>query len=496
MAISLRDYQAELLSSCRLEMRTNKSVLMQLDTGGGKTAISSEILRGVAKKQKSGAFMCHRIELVKQTMRTFTDFGIPFGVICAGYDPNPYQPIQICMIPTLASRIRRGKAIPKFDLCVWDECHHVAAGGWAAIKAALPDAWHIGVTATPERLDGKGLGDFFTAMVQGPAMSWLMGEGWLSRYRAYAPSIPDAKGMHTEMGDYSRSENEAKMDIPSITGDAVEHYLRLARGKRGIVFCTTVNHSKRVVDEFRAAGVAAYHLDGTTDKDERERVVEAFKRNEIKILSNVDLFAEGFDVPGAEVVIMLRMTQSMGLFRQWVGRVLRPIYADGFDLGTREGRLAAIAASDKPHAIILDHAGNVMRHGLPDQDYAWSLEGSAEKRKKGKKENTVDIKQCPKCFACHMPAPACPYCGHEYVSSKEVLHVDGELVEINEAALAAHRKAQEIAVKKLELKAAKTLPELIELGRKRGYNNPARWAQMRMEERQAWRNKNGRSYAR
>jgi len=447
--VILRSYQTALIDDARVALRQHNAVLMQLPTGGGKTAIATQMMATVAAKQRLGAFICHRQELVDQTVRTFSEFRVPHGIISSGYTPSPMLPIQVCSIDTLRARLLAGRPVPRFDFLMWDEAHHVAAAGWTKVMQYFPRAKHVGLTATPERLDGKGLRAQFQAMVQGPTTAELIAGGYLSPYRAFAPSAPDLGGVHTKMGDFVRGENEAAMDRPSITGDAVGHYLRHARDKRALAFCVSVAHSQHVVAQFRAAGVVAWHLDGKTDRGERRQAVAAFRRGEIKVLSNVDLFGEGFDVPSADASIMLRPTKSLALYLQQCGRVLRP-------------------AEGKAHALLLDHAGNIARHGLPDDDREWSLDGR-QARAKRDDEASVPVRQCPKCYACHRPAPRCPSCGWSYeAKAREVDQVDGDLAEIDVAAQRRERLAEQGR--------ADTIEALIELGRKRGYAKPEAWA--------------------
>jgi DNA repair protein RadD len=446
MAFELRPYQSDLIAKARGELRTNDSVLIQAPTGSGKTALAAFMLGSASSKKKRCWFNCHRSELVDQTAETFEKVGIPYGIIAAGYPLNPYMPVQICSVDTLKGRLGR-YALP--DLIVWDEAHHTAAAGWKRIKDANPQAKHVGLSATPERLDGKGLDELFDAMVVGPKVSWLIEQGYLSKYRAFAPPGPDMTGVRRNMGDFAKGESEGLMNKPTITGDAIAHYQRLARGKSAVAFCVSVKHSQTVAAEFRAAGVVAVHLDGTMSKHDRKQAVQAFRRGEIKVLTNVDLFGEGFDLPQLEASILLRPTQSLSLHLQQIGRCLRP--DDG-----------------KPHAFILDHAGNLARHGLPDDDRDWSLEGR-KKRKASEGESGPPMRQCPKCYAAHRPSPRCPECGHVYVvSAREMETVDADLVEVD---IEAARKRRVI-----ENRSADSLASLIELGESRGYKKPLYWS--------------------
>ena len=445
MTFILRPYQEEIISETRVALRTNDDVLVQLPTGGGKTALGAKMIGSAAEKGHRSFFSVHRRELIDQTMETFDKVGIPYGVIAPGIDPRPLERVQIVSIDALKHRLEKVEA-PKFML--WDEAHHTAAAGWKAVKAAYKGAKHVGLTATPERLDGKGLDSQFTYMVRGPSTAWLIEHGFLCQYRAFAPSTPDLSAVHTSMGDYAKGEASAAMDKPTITGDAIATYQRLARGKSAVVFCVSVEHSQHVASSFREAGVVAWHLDGNTPRGERGEAVRAFRNGEIRVLTNVDLFGEGFDLPSLEVSILLRPTKSLALFLQQVGRALRP-------------------SPGKDHALILDHAGNLLRHGLPDDERDWHLAGRAKKPKKD--GGAAGIRQCPKCFHVHTVAPMCPACGHMYDGSPRVVdQVDGELAEIDVVRARASAKAEQAA--------AQTIEDLVALGKKRGYRKPEEWA--------------------
>lgn len=391
-------------------------------------------------------FMVHRRELVTQSSRTFDKVGIAHGIISAGFSPDPRQLVQIASVQTLARRL---DGVPSPDMIVWDECHHIASESWAQIFSRFPDAIHIGLTATPCRLDGRGLGDWFDEIVEGPTTAWLIENGFLSPYRLYAPSTPDMAGAKSRAGDWATSDVADRMDKPGITGDAIQHYRRLCNGARAIVFAANIEHSQHVASQFQQAGYPAAHLDGKTDRAERDRLLTDFAAGRIRIISNVDLFGEGFDVPSIEAAILLRPTQSTGLYLQQVGRALR----------TSEG---------KERAIILDHAGNALRHGLPDEVREWNLDAKA-KTKRERDDDIPKIKQCESCFAVHAPAPQCPVCGHEYkIEARKIEQREGELVEISPEMIARNRK--------IEQSKAKSLDDLITLATARKYKNPTAWA--------------------
>ena len=456
MSFQLRQYQNDIIDETRAHFKDGRrSVALQLATGGGKTALAAHMLNTSASKGFTSWFIVHRRELVKQTMIAFSDIGVSkFGVVAAGFIQAKSHPIQICSIQTLMHRHTHLKR-PAF--IVWDEFHHLGAKTWAKIYSLYPKAYHIGLSATPRRLDGTGLNKFFDVMVQGPTMNWLIENEYLVPYKIYAPSSINVVGVHTQMGDFKKNELVAVADRPSITGDAIKHYVKHADGKRAVVFCVSIEHSKHVVGQFNLAGIRAEHVDGETPTEERDLAIRRFNHGEIKILSNVDLFGEGFNLPSLEAVIMLRPTQSVGVYLQQCGRSLRP-------------------SPGKSHAIILDHAGNCERHGLPDEEREWSLDGRDVKKCE---QSGVSVKVCPRCFAAqYSGVPACKYCGHIFgVESRQVDQKEGELVEVDQAAL---KKKRLIAQGR-----CKTQEELIEEGRRRNYKFPERWAKFVFQARQA-----------
>jgi superfamily II DNA or RNA helicase len=461
MTFALRQYQEESIAEARDLFRAGaKSVLLQGATGSGKTALSAFSAGTASRRGWRVWFVVHRRELIKQSVRTFSYVGIPHGVIAAGFEADRRPLTQICSVQTVARRLER---LEPPDLIIWDECHHLAAGTWSAIYDTYPDTKHLGLSATPERLDGTGLGRWFEAMVQGPSVAWLIEHGYLSPYRLYAPNPVDLSKVHTKLGDFVKGEVSAIMDRPTITGDAIAHYQRLAAGKRAVAFCCSIEHSQHVVAQAQAAGIRAAHVDGETPSAERDLAIQKFEAGEIEFLSNVDLFGEGVDIPGIEVVISLRPTQSLALCLQQWGRGLRP-------------------AEGKREAIILDHANNSQRHGLPDDDRVWTLAG---RRKKRSTEGIVPVRQCPKCFAM-LPAAVnvCRYCSTPLAGDpREVEERDGELVEVNKDELRRQRSAEQIK-RGREQRLAGSLEGLIELGRARGYKNPERWANYVWEGRQ------------
>lgn len=458
MSFTPHPFQHDAIDQTRAHLRSGaRSVLLQLPTGGGKTVIASVMFEGAMRKQKISWFIVHRRELVQQAALTFMQHGVPVGVVSAGYPMRPDAPVQICAIQSLAKRMSR---LPRPHFIGWDECHHLAARSWMQIHEQQSQAIHVGFTATPHRLDGSGLRPYFEAMVQGPSTAWLIANGFLCPFRYYAPSRVVLDQVATQMGDYHRGQASAAMDKPSITGDAVSHYLEAAPGRRAVVFACKVEHSRHIVESFVAAGVRAVHVDGETPTPERDQAIADFREGRIQVLSNVELFGEGFDLPALEVAILLRPTKSLALFLQQVGRALR-------------------TCPGKQDAVILDHASNVQIHGLPDDEREWSLDA----QKRGRKSPaTPGVRVCPECYgACPPGKPVCPYCGMKFVADAAIPDaVEGSLVELS--------PAQRVAMKRqryAEQAACSTLEELVALANSRGYKSGEAWARYVFEARKA-----------
>lgn len=452
MNLTLRQFQANLITSARKALRVFRRVLIQAPTGAGKTVIATFIAASVNKKGKRLYFICHRQELILQTAKTFAKNGLSVSYIANGYSYNPMCKIQICSIDTLKNRYKK---LPPPDMCVWDECHHMGALGWSKVMDYYDKAFHIGLTATPHRLDGKGLRQWFDDIIIEISVAELIELGYLSDYIMYAPSKPDFSQVHTTMGDYNKTEVAAIMDTPHLTGDIIKHWKEKANGMKTVVFAINVNHSKHIVELFNAAGVKAIHLDGDTPRGERREACLKFAQGEYDVVSNVALFGEGFDLSAQtdidvtiECVISARPTQSLSLWLQMCGRALR---------------------KKDYKAIILDHAGNLDAHGFPCDDRDWSLEGNPKQGKRKNDEADIGIKECPECHASHKPGPVCPNCGFVYkVVNTEILHIDGELEERTRGEIKRDNNFEQVS--------AGTIVDLIALGKKRGYKNPSKWA--------------------
>jgi superfamily II DNA or RNA helicase len=459
--LSLRPDQFTLITQANdLLLNGTPSVLMVAPTGAGKTVMFSWLtafLRGTRVM-----ILCHRDELIQQISDTLTTFGVEHGCIAPGRPNFRERPVQVASVMTLVRRLA-DYAPPQ--LVIIDEAQHAIPNStWGKILRAWPAAYRLGVTATPERLSGEGLRDTFGTILVGPSTRELIETGALSDYKLYAPPTTVTDGVHRRMGDYEKHELAVAMDKPTITGNAVTHYTLLADGKRALVFCVSLDHAQHVAEDFRHAGYTAARIDGQLELHQRRCLVNDFSAGRIQVLTSCDVVSEGFDLPAIEVAILLRPTQSLALHLQQMGRALRPY-------------------PGKPHAIILDHAGNTLRHGLPDDDREWSLDGK-ETRKKAEGEKAVSVRTCGQCFgACRSGTPTCPMCGYEFpIDSRQVEEVAGTLLQVDP--MIARRVAKQ------EQGRANDLQGLIELGRQRRYKNPTYWAQCVLKARLAKRTVN------
>lgn len=461
MSLILRPYQEDQYAQARALIKEGvRNVLIQSPTGSGKTVLVAQMLKTCAERGYSAFFNVHRRELVKQSVLTLNESaGLDCGIVAAGFPGNRHQRVQVCSIQTLG---RRKHLLGKPHLIIWDEAHHCAAASWDALHKEYPDAVHIGLSATPERLDGTGLKKYFHRIVIGPSVRTLIEQGFLSSYRLFAPTPPDLDGVHTVAGDYNKKELAAAMRRSSVTGDVISHYRKYADGKRMVVFAWSIEASLEIAAKFNAAGIKAAHLDGETDNATRDMEMERFQRGENLILCNVDLFSEGVDVPAIEAVALLRPTKSLALYLQQVGRALRP-------------------APGKDYAVVLDHAGNCRRHGLPDDEREWSLEG----RRKEKQRDAAPIKQCPQCYAVMtVSAESCKHCGFVFAAMpRDIAQVEGELSEHEEAMQRAASRDERMR----EQAQAKSYDDLLKIAQLRGYKNPEKWAGYVWKSREAKR---------
>ncbi|MGL6009324.1 MAG: DEAD/DEAH box helicase, partial [Culicoidibacterales bacterium] len=339
----------------------SKSPCLVSPCGSGKSIITAEIAKSATNKQNRVLFLVHRKELCEQISETFTNYGVN---------------MELCDIQMVQTACRRLHSAPEYQLIITDESHHSLANSYKKIYDHHKKTLRINVTATPIRLGGKGLGETCDKLIETITVDELIEKQALVDFEYYAPRVFNPKNLKLSKGDFDAKEISEAFEKKAIFGDVVKEYRELANNKQAIVYTHSIEASKKIVMEFNNNSICAAHVDGTTPKKERAEIIEKFRIGEIKILSNLDILAEGFDVPNCECVILMRPTMSLSLHIQQSMRSMR----------------------FKPNkkAIIIDCVGNVFRHGLPTTIHEWSL---ADKPKKIKKSgDETKIFECEKCF--------------------------------------------------------------------------------------------------
>jgi DNA repair protein RadD len=349
----LRDYQEHDVSEIRSRFVTYRRVLYVAPTGSGKTICFVYVVVHAARKDNRCIIITHRAEIADQISIALDAFGVPHGRIQPDHPEKPDALIQIAMVVSLERRIAR---IAEPALTVVDEAHHAVSRSWQAIFAHWTKTKKLGVSATPERLDGRGLRECFDTMVVGPSVRELIDRGYLARFRYLAPPMRvDLSRVRSVGGDFHHGELADAMDRSAITGDCIEHYRTHLDGRTAIAFCTTIAHAEHVAAAFRAAGITSASIDGRMNRERRDTLLGGLRSGDLNVLTSCELISEGFDAPAVGGAILLRPTQSLGLYLQQVGRCLRP-------------------KPDGTVATICDHVGSVRTHGLPDAERQWSLD--------------------------------------------------------------------------------------------------------------------------
>ncbi len=462
--IKLRqDYQQPVKDGILSAFGRVQRVLAVMATGGGKTVVFASIIHD---HKGASAAVVHRKEIVVQISVSLARLGVVHRIVAPPatvsdarrahleeFGKSFVDASALCGVASVQTLTAKSAAknsalqswLKQVTLCVYDEGHHyINSGHWARAVECMKNAKMLQVTACPERADGKGLGahaaGFAQEMVEGPQARWLIQQGYLSPFKYYAPpSDLNVESIAVSAnGDFNAKAFRARVVESHLVGDVVRQYKQFASGKRAIVFATDVATSEEMAARFKSEGVAAMALDGGTPDNVRAKASADFKRGSLLVLVNVDLFDEGYDVPAAECAIIARPTQSLNKFLQMVGRVLRVVYAKGYDISTQQGRLDAIANGEKPTSVIIDPVNNWQRHGMPDWPRQWTLD--SREKKESTVSDTVPLKSCK---VCTQPYEAfylaCPYCGAvpEQPDRSTPASVEGDLQELDVEAMAA-----------------------------------------------------------
>jgi DNA repair protein RadD len=419
--MELRTHQSEIIDRARGSFLAGKRrVIIQASTGAGKTVIAASIASAAVDKGGKILFLCHRRELCYQARDRFEAFGLTVGLILAGEKPDLAQKIQIATIQTYSRRIA---LVDQNDVAMWvhdanliivDECHTGISPTYQKVLLELyENNYCLGLTATPCRGDGKGLGEYFDEILSAVSFKCLIDQGFLVPYRYYAPAEIDLDKIKTVAGDYDKKELGRRMNNVRLVGDILNNWLKYAGGRQTIIFAVNVKHSLHIQEVFTSNGISCEHIDARTPHEERAQVLADLESGFVQVVTNVGILTEGFDCPVVSCIVIARPTKSYGLFIQMAGRGSRPY-------GMKE------------NCILLDHGGCLDQHGTLEDDVEWSLEGrKLAWKKKEREEKEKSKSKCTFCGMIFESRDTCPDCGSPVKSfGKKVEAVDAELVEI------------------------------------------------------------------
>lgn len=399
--MELRDYQEKAIIDCRELIRTGKrKLIIQASCGSGKTIIAASIVSSALEKGKKVIFLVHFRELAYQAIERFTEFGIgdEVGIIMAGEDPHLHRPVQVISVQTYSRRLKLAESgdtkwFINADLVIYDEAHSsIAKTRKEILDLYKKDAVILGLTATPCRADGRGLGEVFDAIVPCSSVAELTGLGHLVPAIYYgSKELPDLKNIKITAGDYNKKELGERVDKPKLIGDIYDNWARIACDRQTVIFATNVKHSKHIRDLFQRRGVNIEHVDAHTPEDDRRSILNRFRDGDVQVVTNVGVYSEGADFPWASCVVLAKPSKSYARYIQMAGRGLRP-------------------HPGKENAIIIDHSGLVNAHGFLDEDVYWTLAGKEKAWKKKtriKEKKIFDCEEC--CFL--FTGKKCPQCG-------------------------------------------------------------------------------------
>ena len=393
----LRSYQSKSVTDCRSSLAQGyRRPVLVLPTGAGKTVIGAYMIRATAAKGNKALVLAPRRELVSQTSEKLQAFGVNHGIMMAGEPSTMFPDVQVGCIPTMHRRCIQGnRPLPRADLVLVDEAHLSIARTTRAIIDRYVDhgAVVIGLTATPCRSDGAGLGQIYDTLVEGPTIAELIDQGYLVQPRYFSGKAPDLKGVRVQAGDYNNKQLGERVNTVELVGDVVENWARLAQGRPTIVFSVNVAHSMALAENFQAVGIRAEHVDGRTDNSERAEILRRLHSGETEVLCNCQVATYGLDIPPVSAIVLARPTKSVAAYFQMIGRGLRTF-------------------PGKDDCLVLDHAGSVANMGFIEQDMPWSLDGKEKVQDRiSSKRSDPDPITCGDCGYTFPPERTCPNCG-------------------------------------------------------------------------------------
>ncbi len=412
----LRPYQQEQVDGARLVLARNRSVLLQAPTGSGKTVLFSDITHRTTANGHRTWIVVPRNELLRQSSDHLAKYKVPHGMIAAGQNESRAYKVHVVSKDTLIRRVKAGKIKNWPDLIIVDEAH-LNLDFWVNLQDHMREHCKIiGVTATPERLDGRGLstasGGIYDDIVYGPTIAELIEMDYLSDMRYFCPPmLADIKELHRRGTEYNPDELEALLLRRKIYGGAIDHYREHAHKKPALVFCRSVKAAAETAQRFRDAGYKFEHIEGKMSRKKQAALIDGMRTGRIQGLTSCELATYGIDIPRLECIIMLRPTMSRTLYFQMIGRGLRP-------------------SPGKRDCVILDHVGNLQEHGHPLEPYEWQFHGR-EKRTGGEGVSVSTLHLCDVCFL-YFQGDECPNCGGVRKAKKrqDIEEVDGRLVEV------------------------------------------------------------------
>ena len=398
-SFKLYDYQEKLVNQARHLFLNHQGVLIQSPPGSGKSVMIAEVVKKAIEKGGHILFIVHRRELIRQIEQTLKKHNVDLN--------------HVDILSERKAKNRMEQLTPP-TIILTDETHHSRAKTYTEIYDYFHKSLRLGFTATPWRANGKGFTDIYSKLVEGPSVEWLIQSERLADYDYKSIANIDMKKLKKSRGDYTKQSIDEALD-KAIYGDIVENYLRFAKNRKTILYAHSVEKSQEFAAQFKREGIKSEHVDAKTDKYKREQIMEGFKKGDIKVLCNVDLISEGFDVPDCSCVILARPTDSLVLFMQQAMRSMR--------------------YQPNKRALIIDHVGNYMRHGLPDKHHDWQKYFKGFKKKKSKSnEDDINLTECPKCLAVFdSQMKQCPQCGYEQPTKSnesELKTVKAELTDI------------------------------------------------------------------
>lgn len=380
----------------------NRGVLIQSPPGSGKSVVIADVIKKTTDKGGHVLFLVHRTELTDQIRSSLITHEVEMS--------------KVSVMTVGKAKNRLSKLIYP-AIIVTDETHHSRAKTYQDIYNYFSKAFRLGFTATPWRMNGKGFTDIYDAAVYGKQVQYLIDNHKLADYDYYSVNLADEKSLKkSSTGDYTKQSIDNAID-KAIYGDVVKHYKEIADGRKSILYAHSVEASRTIAEEFIDSGVSAVHADAKTPKRERNQIMRDFREGKIKVLCNVDLISEGFDVPDCSCVIQMRPTASLVLYMQQAMRSMR--------------------YQSNKRAIIIDHVGNYLKHGMPRQDRNWQehFKGTSKQKRKNKTDDAIPIKECLTCFAVvEGNHSICPHCGAGFaVQENELETVDATLTRIDES---------------------------------------------------------------